>query len=474
VMSRTARALYRGLAAVAAVTGMMIAAGISGAAGAAAEPAGLAGAGSTLWARTFDGPAHGFDGVSGVAVSPDGGTVFVTGFSAATPDRLQPDWDYATVAYNAATGARRWASRYNGPGNNSDDTAAAVAVSPDGHTVFVTGRSATPGQASVYATVAYNAATGAQRWASRYTSGGDDFALAAAVSPDGGTVFVTGPSGTDADFDYATVAYNAATGARRWVSRYNGPGGADDVAAGVAVGPGGGTVFVTGSSVGSGDPGFHDYATVAYNAATGARRWVSRYDDRTHFEDVAHALAVSPDGRTVYVTGTSTGATSGYDYATVAYGAGTGAQRWVSRYNGRANRTDQAHALAVGPGGRTVYVTGSSRSLASGFDYATIAYNAATGKPRWVNRTDHTGIDNPRAVVAGPGGSTVYVTGHDGVDAPTNAYNTSTGAKRWASLYPKAAATAMAVSPDGSRVFIAGTSYAPPSAPNYLTVAIKA
>ena len=54
---------------------------------------------------------------------------------------------------------------------------------------------------------------------------------------------------------------SAAPGARLWASRYNGPGNGDDFAASVVVNRAG-TVFVTGASKGAGS-GF-DYATVAY------------------------------------------------------------------------------------------------------------------------------------------------------------------------------------------------------------------
>ena len=47
-----------------------------------------------------------------------------------------------------------------------------------------------------------------------------------AVSPDGQTVFVTGYSGSSTGDDYATVAYNAATGTPRWVKRYTTPAAA--------------------------------------------------------------------------------------------------------------------------------------------------------------------------------------------------------------------------------------------------------
>ena len=130
----------------------------------------------------------------------------------------------------------------------------------------------------------------------------------------------------------------------------------------------------------------NDYATVAYNAATGTQLWVKRYNGPGNGDDVAKAVAVGPGGGTVFVTGYSKGATSGYDYATVAYNAATGTQLWVKRYNGPGNGDDYATALAVSPAGARYIVTGSSSSKGEGPGYATVAYNAATGRPLWLAR----------------------------------------------------------------------------------------
>src|SRR5581483_846863 len=313
----------------------------------------------------------GDDDALALGVSPDGSKVFVTGDS----QRSGILTDYATVAYDAASGAQLWARRYNGPGNLFDG-AYALGVSPDGSRVFVTGSSYGSGDQEDYATVAYDAARGAQLWVSRYDGPGsdDDFALALEVSPDGSRLFVTGESaGAGSYGDYATFAYDAASGAQLWEGRYNGPGNGYDSGEALGVSPDGSRLFVTGWSVGSG--GYSDYATVAYDATSGAQRWARRYNGPGHRYDEARALRVSPDGSTLFVTGDSVGSGTYSDYATVAYKAPGGSQLWASRYNGPGSGGDEPLALGVSPDGLRLFVAGSSEGSGSSLDFATVAYS---------------------------------------------------------------------------------------------------
>ena len=337
-------------------------------------------------------------------------------------------------------GDRLWEQRYSGPGFSLDDPRA-VGVSPDGSKVFVTGQAG--GSDYDWETVAYDAATGTQLWAKRYDgpAHSPEGANALGVSPDGSKLFVTGPSaGSGSDFDYATVAYDAATGTQLWVTRYNGPANFEDSAKALGVSPDGSSLFVTGSSFGSGSRS--DYATVAYDAATGTQLWVRRFNGATNGDDQATAVGVSPDGSKLFVTGASAGSGGAKDYATVAYDA-TGTQLWVRRFNGATNRDDGAYALGVSPDGSRVFVTGTSAGSGVGFtDYLTVAYNAATGHRSWVKRYKGpaNGDDTPFALGVSPDGSKLFVTGTSAgsgsdFDYATVAYDAPTGTQLWVRRY---------------------------------------
>jgi PQQ-like domain len=327
--------------------------------------------GAVLWTQRYNGYNGGGsepDDAYALTVSPDGSTVFVTGTSYGGPTT---EYDWATIAYNATTGAQLWVARYNGPGTYGD-SANALRVSPDGSKLYVIGIT---DHGYDIATVAYNAGTGAQLWSKIYKTGTTttSFAAALGVSPDGSTVFVTGHAAfRPTRDDFVTIAYNATTGAAMWTKRYNN-GMRNDDAEALAVSPDGSKVFVTGRTA-TYLYTYMDWATVAYDAATGNQLWAKQYNGPANGTDFATALGVSTDGSKVIVTGCSTGSNGNHDYLTIAWDATTAAQAWAKRYNGPANGDDCASALSVSLDGSNVAVTGGSAGSTAS-DYATIAYS---------------------------------------------------------------------------------------------------
>ena len=84
-------------------------------------------------------------------------------------------------------------------------------------------------------------------------------------------------------------------------------------------------------------------------------------------------MTVSPSGKTLYVTGASAGA-----FATVGYNAATGAQLWVKRVAGAGIAAEPGAALAmtVSHATGTVFVTGYiTWKNTTVYDYTTIAYH---------------------------------------------------------------------------------------------------
>jgi DNA-binding beta-propeller fold protein YncE len=465
--------MVRGLVAVIAGVGLAV----SWLAGQQAEAATTAAPGSQLWLGLYNGSGNSYDFATAVAVSPTDGTVFTTGTSQGPLDTVYE----TTTAYDPVTGDQLWTALNQAGG--SSDTPASIAVSPDGQTVFVTGFFGDDD------TIAYNAATGAQLWISHFNvKAGLNQAKSLVIGHDGKDVYVTGyvPAAKGSGNDYLTEAYNAATGALLWQSRYAGAANGNDQGRAVAISRDDSTVYVTGRSTGNGTG--YDDATIAYRAATGAKLWVARYNNsKANGNEFANAISVGPGGKTVYITGGSAGKSSNTDFATIAYRAGTGTQLWVSRYKGPASFIDSGTGLAVAPNGSTVVVTGSSWGDGSNTDYATIAYNAATGAARWTKR--YAGVpggydsDDPAGVVISPDGGTVYVTGTSEtetteVDFATVAYSAATGAQEWVSRYDDPqhgfdGASALALSPSGNALYVAGYSSQATSLYDLTTIAYQ-
>lgn len=218
-------------------------------------------------------------------------------------------------------------------------------------------------------------------------------------------MYVTGTSFAGADplgeQDYLTIKYNVA-GLQQWTARYNGPISEPDHATAIAV-DNSGNSYITGYSNGSG----LDYATLKYNT-NGVQQWVARYNGSANGSDIAYAIALDKNGN-VYVTGGDQSVLYNSDYRTVKYN-NAGIQQWTAKYNGPANDNDEAYALAVDAAGN-VYVTGYVNGTSPSWDIATIKYTAA-GSQQWIklyNGPGH-GNDNGAAIGTDVNGN-VYVAG---------------------------------------------------------------
>jgi DNA-binding beta-propeller fold protein YncE len=426
---------------------------------------------ATVWTSRYDAAGQ-QDVARAVATSPDGARAFVTGEATIGSS----DAGFVTIAYDATTGGQLWLSRYDGPGSTcTSDDARALAISPDGSRVFVTGLSCGASGEIDYATVAYNAFTGAQLWVTRFFGG--DLAVAVAVSPDGERVYVTGDDGTK----WHTLAYDSSTGAQLWLAQYVGAGLSQVIATGMRVGPDGARVYVTGYFW-SGHS--NEAALVSYDATSGVPAWTSTYDGPFGAGAPAYAIAVPPDGSRVFVAGSAfTESSSAPEFGTESFDAATGALLWSSTYDGTGSGNDQVNGIGVSPDGARVYVTGPSWDISTRSDYATLAYDAATGAQVWVSRYDGPAsqLDSANALAVGPTGNLVYVTGQSAglgtaYDYATLALRASTGTTAWVLRYDGPAhksdiANAIAVSPSGRTVLVTGQSRGIGTRDDYATTA---
>jgi hypothetical protein len=261
--------------------------------------------GRRVWMSGFNGFNNAQDVATATALDPRLHAFFVSGYrldTIQTSSGFRYVYQYETVAYDTRNGRVRWSATYRGPRSDPGQPEA-VAVAPDGTRVFVTGSRPGSGPGSDYATVAYVAMTGKRMWVARYDGSAhrEDDGYGVAVSGDGTTIVVTGRSMTqDSSFKYVTIAYAAKTGGERWLRTFDRSHPSQDApGAGVLMNPNGKTVYVSGRR----DQTPRGIGTVAYRVSDGAQRWAAQFAGSGASDNEASGMAAAPDGVRMFVAG---------------------------------------------------------------------------------------------------------------------------------------------------------------------------
>ena len=236
------------------------------------------------------GGVDGLIGVQAITISPDGKHLYAAS---------ELDNSLAVYSRDLATGALTWVATYtDGLGGNEYLAGAyEMAVSPDGKHVYLAAYID-----DAITVFSRNATTGALTRFYVYQDGGSALRLdgvnSLVVSPDNNEVYAV--SRLD---DTLTVFHrNTSTGALTWAEHYiDATAGVDglDGARALAIDPAGGAVYVASQFD-------HALAYFLRDPATGLLKFVHAYKDNTPGIDglnVADALSVSPDGKTIYVSG---------------------------------------------------------------------------------------------------------------------------------------------------------------------------
>ena len=373
-----------------------------------AEPA--AGSLDPLWSTDFS-TLNQDDTPSALGLRPDASMLVMTGERAdgAITDGI-------TAAYDPVTGEEAWRLiDDDGPADEWLD----LAFDPSGEHVVLIGREPDGAGNDDAVVSVVEAETGIPQWRLSKDPVGEVDLIRVEVGPSGNRIIVLGSA-----FDGTTRTWVASLGMDNGATKWSTVEG-DDAGEGnrpvptdLAVGPDG-TVYTLATTLRP-QGGGGDIHVVAYRGSDGTRLWARTFDGPSHGPDLAGELAVAPDGETVFVTGDSERAfeTRG-DLLTLALASGTGAVRWARWWNGRPDGYDSGIAIAIAPDGSTVYVAGFTPSVARPDpfrprnDWIVLARNAQTGTKQWHRRLDGPvrKEDVPSDLAVAPSGTAIAVTG---------------------------------------------------------------
>jgi Secretion system C-terminal sorting domain/Beta-propeller repeat len=316
--------------------------------------------GNEQWVREYNGTGNGGD--YGFAAALDGsGNVYSAGRSDVGGAQKMTILKYDPSG-NMVSG---WPCVYSGPLSSVNDEARFLQVDNSAN-VYVTGRGNLGGLADILTLKISSGGT--VLWAKKYfgNANNEDGGIELVLDNTQTNLYVGGYTFGGGVQNYVTLKYLASTGDSVAAAFYDGTLNNIDIMTAMAI-DNSNNVYVTGYSFATGT-GF-DYATVKYNSSL-VQQWVRRTTNSG--SDFPHAITVDAPGN-IYVTGSSVGTGTGYDYLTIAYRS-DGTLFWEKRENGSASGNDYASGVVTSDTDR-VFVTGSANNSGTGIVFYTLRYS---------------------------------------------------------------------------------------------------
>jgi len=316
--------------------------------------------GKLLWARHYDGPAHGFDQATAVTVDPAGGI-----YVAAQVTRAATGVDASVLKYTAA-GTLKWKAFVDGGGTAPNNTDFPWGIAVDAaHNTYVTGARMTSPAASFDAVTFKVSATGHPGWSQVVSTTHYDTGLRIVLR--GGAVYVQGEYGSAGGGQLLLVKYNTSGGAQQWLKTGAGVAYPNAVGNALAV-DGAGNVWVAGTS----DATPSGRAMLARFAADGTFKWAVPY--AAHGSDQSDSFAaIAIDGKgNAWVTGTEYDSSDFPHAITARYTFGS-VRKWAHTWTGHASGYALGSSISLFGSGH-VGVGGQTERPVTGWDPLVLEY----------------------------------------------------------------------------------------------------
>jgi len=268
---------------------------------------------------------------------------------------------YLTLKYDAF-GHAVWTNRYNPRADGSEFPSA---LSPDdAGNVFVTGNSDGDGTGTDFLTLKYSS-TGIALWTNRYHRTFSDYARTLHVDKMGNVIVAGEVDGST--INYAAVKYGS-DGTALWTNVVAGPNYSGGAVPQLQSDPAGNIFFIVGSP--GATIGQLDFTTLKISP-DGVPLWTNRFSPKNISLGYLSGTAVDNAGR-LYFTGQATRTNgSDADFLLVRFER-NGLPAWIYNLDGNG-QDDFGQSIALSDAGE-VFVTGLSSGLSTGEDYMTAKY----------------------------------------------------------------------------------------------------